>query len=73
MSCIFSTLTGQQSALVSGILYLALAMGFFKLTSITLSFASMIFDLYILPPVNVCIIQGMEMSLFVLSNVALSY
>jgi len=53
MSCIFSTLKGQQGTLVSVILYAALAVGFFKLTSIALSFVSMIFDLYILPPVNV--------------------
>lgn len=41
-----------QSKLISGVLYTALALGFLKLTTLTLSYGSMLFDLFILPPVD---------------------
>ncbi|VEU20410.1 DEKNAAC101274 [Brettanomyces naardenensis] len=52
MVCPFSDFTGTESKVVTGLAFVALTVGLFKLTTATLSFLSMIFDLYILPPVN---------------------
>lgn len=41
-----------ESRILNGLLYVALSLGVLKLTTLTLSYASLLADLFILPPVN---------------------
>lgn len=47
----FSALAGQ-SCIVNALLYVALAIGVCKLTTLTLSYASLLLDVFVLPPVD---------------------